>query len=228
MDGSWALASDFLLEVYFPRPLIGVDAAIEHSWPETPSVAERDGLIRLGILYPGMTELPERAARAFRRHDAFEPEDATDGERFIAVSTPFDAVVDATPGEGGQIAFTITVRVPMLDEVTEDKVAPIVEEGWYETLDRRVQSIGGGVLTGDHDLTPAVTETTFAGDRVAEVRASFADIDPGRGVDDAAAVVDFVEGTFVQGVIPGYDYTEPVTGILTAARRAGGSDDVQQ
>jgi hypothetical protein len=175
-----------------------------------------------------MTELPERAARAFRRHDAFEPEDATGGERFVAVSTPFDAVVDATPGEGGRLSFAITVRVPMLDDVTEDEVAPVVEAGWYETFDRRIQSIGGGVLAGDHDLTPAVTETTFAGDRVAEVRASFEDIDPNRGVDDAAAVVDFVEGTFVQGVIPGYDYTEPVTGILTAARRAGGSDRVER
>lgn len=175
-----------------------------------------------------MTQLPERATRAFRQHDAFDPEDASGGERFVAVSTPFDAVVDATAGEGGQISFTITVRVPMLDEVTEDGVAPVVEEGWYETLDRRVQSIGGGVLTGDHELTPAVTETTFAGDRVAEVQASFEDIDPNRGVDDAAAVVDFVEGTFVQGVIPGYDYTEPVTGILSEARRTGGSDHVEQ
>lgn len=175
-----------------------------------------------------MTELPDRAARAFRRHDAFEPEEATDGERFAAVSTPFDAVVDASPGEIGKIAFTITVRLPMLDEVTEDDVAPIVEEGWFETLDRRLQSIGSGVLAGGHELSPEVTETTFAGDRVAEVRASFEAIDPNRGVDDAAAVVDFVEGTFVQGVIPGYDYTEPVTEILSAARRAGGSDHVEQ
>ncbi|MFB6222019.1 MAG: DUF5813 family protein [Halolamina sp.] len=173
-----------------------------------------------------MTELPDRAARAFRDHDAFAPEDATDGERYAAVSTPFDAVVDATPADGGRIAFDIVVRLPMLDEVTEDEVAPVVEEGWYETLDRRMQGIGGGVLAGDHDLTPAVTETTFAGDRVAEVRARFEDIDPRRGVNDAAAVVDFIEGTFVQGVIPGYDYTEPVTGILSEAMQAGGSDHV--
>jgi hypothetical protein len=174
-----------------------------------------------------MTELPDRAARAFRDHDAFTPEEATDGERYAAVSTPFEAVVDPTPAEGGRIAFDIIVRLPMLNEVTEDEVAPVVEDGWYETLDRRLQGIGGGVLVGDHDLTPAVEETTFAGDRVAEVRASFEDIDPRRGVNDAAAVVDFVEGTFVQGVIPGYDYTEPVTDILSAARRAGGSDHAQ-
>jgi hypothetical protein len=174
-----------------------------------------------------MTELPDRAQRAFRDHDAFAPEEATDGARFAAVSTPFEAVVAATPADGGRLTFTVTVRVPMLDEVTEEPVAPVVEEGWFETLDRRVQNIGGGVLGGDHELSPAVEETTFAGDRVAEVRVAFEDIDPRRGVDDAAAIVDFVEGTFVQGVIPGYDYTEPVTGILTEARRAGGSDRVE-
>ncbi len=173
-----------------------------------------------------MPELPERAARAFRHHDAFSPEEATDGERFTADSTPFDAVVDATPADDGQIEFTVTVRLPMLDEVTEDAVAQVVEEGWFETLNRRLQSIGAGVLAADHDISPDARETTFAGDRVAEVRASFADIDPRRGVNDAAAVVDFVEGTFVQGVIPGYAYTEPVTEILSAARRAGGSDYV--
>jgi len=190
--------------------------------------SRKNGLIRLDRLPSTMTELPERAARAFRRHDAFEPEDATDGQRFVAVSTPFDAVVTATDSEGGQITFDVTVWLPMLDEVTEDEVAPVVEDGWYETLERRVQGIGGGVLAGGHDLAPTVTETTFAGDRVAQLEASFTDIDHKRGVDDAAAVVDFVEGTFVQGIIPGYDYTDPVTSILSEARRAGGSEQVER
>jgi len=174
-----------------------------------------------------MTELPDRARRAFRDHDAFAPEEATDGERFVAVSTPFDATVDSKAAEGGRIEFSVTVRVPMLDEVTEDDVAPIVEEGWYETFERRVASIGGGIFGGEQEPEPSVEETTFAGDRVAAVSAAFKDIDPRRGVNDAAAVVDFVEGTFVQGVIPGYDYTEPVTGILSKARQTGGSDGVE-
>jgi hypothetical protein len=174
-----------------------------------------------------MSELPDRARRAFRRHDAFAAE--SDGEdRFDATATAFEGTVAAEPGEGGEIQFEIVVRVPMLDEVTESDVAPVVEEGWYETFERRLDGIGGGVLAGDHEIDPAVTETVHEGTRVAKVEASFADIDPARGVDDAAAVVDFVEGTFVQGVIPGYDYTEPVSGILTEARRAGGSDGIEQ
>ncbi|MFW5911775.1 MAG: DUF5813 family protein [Halolamina sp.] len=172
-----------------------------------------------------MSELPDRAGRAFRGHDAFAPaEDAAD--RFVATSTPFEGVVDAEPGDGGRIEFTVTVRVPMLDEVTEDDVAPVVEEGWYETLKRRLDSVGGGVIAGDHEPSPTVESVTRDGTRVAEVTATFEDIDPRRGVDDAAALIDFVEGTFVQGVIPGYDYTDPVAGILAEARRAGGSDGV--
>jgi len=184
-----------------------------------------------------MSDLPDRAQRAFRSHDAFEPGDiSTDrdetrsgdaADRFVATATPFEGVVVADAAEGGKIGFTVTVRVPMLDEVTEDDVAPVVEEGWYETFERRIGSIGGGVIAGDHTPDPAVETVTHDGTRVAEVVATFADIDPNRGVDDAAAIVDFVEGTYVQGVIPGYDYTDPVAGILAEARRAGGSDGVK-
>lgn len=173
----------------------------------------------------GMSELPDSALRAFRNHGAFE----ADGDgRFVATSTPFEALVDPASADGGEISFEVVVRVPMLDEVTEDDVAPVVEEGWYETLERRLHSIGGGVLSSDTDPEPTVTETVHEGTRSAEFRAAFADIDPNRGVNDAAALVDFVEGTFVQGVIPGYNYTEPVSGILAEARRAGGSDGVDQ
>ena len=49
------------------------------------------------------------------------------------------------------------------------------------------------------------------------------EINERRGVDDAGALIDFVEGTYVQGVIPGYEYTEPLDGLLSAARRQGDS-----
>lgn len=199
-----------------------------------------------------MSDLPDRALRAFRDHDAFDAAadaaatetDAADvtaehgaeeaveetdaAARFAATSTPFDGVVTAEPGDGGEISYSVTVRVPMLDEVTEGEVAPVVEEGWYETFERRIGSIGGGIIPGDHTPDPAVETGIHDGARVAEVVATFEDTDPRRGVNDAAAIVDFVEGTYVQGVIPGYDYTDPVAGILAEARRAGGSDGVSQ
>lgn len=167
-----------------------------------------------------MSDLPGRVRRAFRDHDAFEAND--DEATFRVTATVFEGVVAADSVEDGRTRFDVTVRVPMLDEVTEDAVAPVVEEGWYETFERRVVDVGG-VFERERDVDPAVRETTRGGTRVAEVRATLEDIDPRRGVNDAAAVVDFVEGTFVQGIIPGYDYTEPVTSILSKARRAGGS-----
>lgn len=170
-----------------------------------------------------MSELPERVRRAFRDHDAFE---ATDGDdeatptTYRSTSTPFEGTVTAEAVDGGRIRFDVTVRVPMLDEVTADHVAPVVEEGWFETLERRLANIGG-VFEGDRDVTPETRETTRAGTRVAEVTASIEDIDPRRGVNDSAAIVDYVEGTFVQGIIPGYEYTEPVTNIISQARQTG-------
>jgi hypothetical protein len=48
------------------------------------------------------------------------------------------------------------------------------------------------------------------------------DLDERRGVDDAAAFINYVEGTYVQGIIPGYDYREPVARLLDRARQDAG------
>ncbi len=53
---------------------------------------------------------------------------------------------------------------------------------------------------------------------------SFEDIDERRGVDDAGALINFVEGTYAQGIIPGYEYTEPATRLIENARRTGDTD----
>jgi len=54
------------------------------------------------------------------------------------------------------------------------------------------------------------------------VEFAFTDINERRGVDDAAALVNYVEGTYVQGLIPGYEYVDPVAGLVDRARQAGG------
>ena len=163
-----------------------------------------------------MNELPDRVRRAFASHAAFEPR----GEgTFESTSTPFAGRVDAAAADDGHTEFSIRVTVPLLDAVTEDAVAPVVEDGWYETFERRVVDIGG-IFRTERDLEPTVTRRADA--VVVETR--FSDRNERRGVDDAAAVVDFVEGTFVQGIIPGYEYTEPVTDILSQARRTAGGE----
>ncbi|MFW5978343.1 MAG: DUF5813 family protein, partial [Halohasta sp.] len=86
-----------------------------------------------------MNELPGRVRRAFADHRAFE---RVDEGRFESTTTAFDAVVEATDADG-RIRFSIDVRVPLLDAVTADEVAPVVEDGWYETFELRVEDIGG-------------------------------------------------------------------------------------
>lgn len=95
----------------------------------------------------------------------------------------------------------------------------MVEDGWYETFELRVEDIGG-VFRTERDLEPTVTRQ---GETIT-VEASFEDINERRGVDDAGAVIDYVEGTFVQGIIPGYEYTEPVASIIDRARENAGGN----
>jgi hypothetical protein len=169
-----------------------------------------------------MSELPGRVRRAFRDHGSFEQRD---DDTFESVTTPFDGIVEASAPEGGRVGFDVTVRVPMLDEVVEGEVAEVVEEGWFETFSLRAVDVSG-VTSRERDLDPTVSETVHDGTRVAVVAAAFEDIDERRGVDDAGALIDFVEGTYVQGIIPGYDYTDPVAGLIDRARQTAGSDGV--
>jgi hypothetical protein len=154
--------------------------------------------------------------RAFGDADAFEP---TSEGTYRQTTTTFDAEAEASVGADGETRFSVTVRVPMLSRVVEGDVADVVEGGWYETFALRVADVGG-VTAGDHDLDPTVERR--GGDAVATVE--FSDIDPARGVADAKAFVDFVEGTYVQGVIPGYEYTDPVAGLVAAGRRTAGAE----
>jgi len=159
-----------------------------------------------------MTETAGRAARAFRDHGGFE---RVDDGRFESTTTAFDAVVDATEADG-RIDYTVHIRVPSLSAAVDGNVAAVVEEGWLETFELRVGDVDG-VVHGDHDFDPAVD--LAAGEVVVEF--GFTDIDERRGVDDAAAIINYVEGTYVQGIIPGYDYVDPVGSLVDRARQAG-------
>jgi len=72
-------------------------------------------------------------------------------------------------------------------------------------------------MRGDDAPEPTVRATP---DEIV-VEAAFTDIDERRGVEDAAAIVNYAEGTYVQGLIPGYDYVDPVAGLVDRARRTG-------
>jgi len=160
-----------------------------------------------------MSDPMERAERAFRRHDSFE---RTEEASYEHVTTAFDAAVTPVAADGA-VRFELTMTVPTLDAVTDDDVAPVVEDGWYETFALRVEDVGGVTATG-RDLSPSVSRD---GDAVV-VEMAFDDLDANRGVDDAHALVNFVEGTYVQGIVPGSDYRAPVTEILSRAQDAAG------
>ncbi|WP_435062574.1 DUF5813 family protein [Halobaculum sp. EA56] len=161
--------------------------------------------------------LPGRVRRAVADHDAVADEGP---EGTLAVtSTPFDAAVAVAEAADGRIEFDVTVTVPTLSAVVEGEVADVVEDGWLDTFERRIDAIGDVTAAG-HDLAPTVERR---GDEVT-VAESVRDLNERRGLNDAVAVVDFVEGTYVQGVIPGYEYGEPVTGLVSRARATGGDE----
>lgn len=167
---------------------------------------------------PGSTgELPDRVRRAFADHGSFERE----GDGWVSTTTAFDGRVRAERADEGRIEFTVTVRVPTLSAVTADEVADVVEDGWADTFERRAVDVGG-VTRKQREFDPAIERE---GDEIT-VTYELADINERRGVDDAGALIDFVEGTYVQGVIPGYEYTEPVSDLLSAARQQGGGGPV--
>lgn len=160
-------------------------------------------------------ELPGRVRRAFADHGSFEP---AGDDVWISETTAFDGEVRAEPATDGRVRFIVTVRVPTLSATTADEVTDVVEDGWAETFELRVVDVGG-VTRGDHEFDPTVE---IGNDEIV-VEFELTDINERRGVDDAGALIDFVEGTYVQGVIPGYEYTDPVEPLLSAARRQGNS-----
>ncbi|WP_144904100.1 DUF5813 family protein [Halobellus captivus] len=157
----------------------------------------------------------ERARRAADAAAAFE--EAAEGSYTIE-KTVFDAEVDVG-SDGASAAYAVTVSVPMLGAATADRVAPVVEDGWFDTFALRMEDVDSAFRgSGDPDV-----DVERDDDR-AVVTVELTDLDAKRGASDAVAAVQYVEGTYVEGIIPGYEYTEPVTHLLQrAADAAGGS-----
>lgn len=111
----------------------------------------------------------------------------------------------------GEDEVVLVEELPMLDAAVEgETVAPVVEDGWYETFERRVEDVTS-LLQGDLD-EPKVARD---GDRIrVEIRIEAGEQAP----DDAIAAANYVEGTWVEGIIPGYTYNEAVQAIRNRAQ----------
>jgi hypothetical protein len=164
-----------------------------------------------------MTELPDRVERAFAGHEAYEP---ADGATFAVTTTPFEAVVAVRVGDDGVVA-EVTVWVPTLSAATGDHVADVVEDGWLDTFERRMADAEQALSRGQSvDPTVRVEVEEVVVEGVVEAGA------PTPAADDARSLVEYVEGTYMEGVVPGYDYREPVAGLRERARQAGDADGV--
>ncbi|QLH84274.1 DUF5813 family protein [Halosimplex pelagicum] len=155
-------------------------------------------------------DMPTEARDAFEAHDAFA---ATDGG-YRLTTTVFDTEVTASERDDYATDFRVRVEAPTLRSAAEDgEVGEAVQSGWLDTLERRLEdapmATRASVDLDGFDVTTA--------DGTVAVTYEFAFGDAARAVEVAKTFVEYVEGTYVEGVVPGYDYGEPVTDLLSAA-----------
>ncbi len=150
--------------------------------------------------------------RAFERHGAY----TRDGEGFVISTTACEGRVTAI--EGTVPAYTVTVRVPTIQAATADDVGEAVAEGWFDTLRRRLEE-APKATRADVDLAAFEVDRD---DGDVFVTYGFEWADPDRAADIAKTFVEYVEGTYVEGVVPGYEYESPVADLLDRASQGEG------
>jgi hypothetical protein len=160
-------------------------------------------------------ETPDEVAEAAATRDALEP--AGDGYR--VTTTRFDAHVSAVPSTTNDwaTAFTAVVEVPTLAAAVDGEVGQAVQDGWLDTLERR---LGEAPKATRASVNPSLS-VDVTGDTVT-VTYEFEFGSAARGLDTAKTFVEYVEGTYVEGVVPGYDYQPPVSDLLSQAGQGTG------
>ncbi|ELY44696.1 DUF5813 family protein [Natronorubrum sulfidifaciens] len=163
-----------------------------------------------------MTAVPAAVERELEAHDAFVPADDADG--YALTTTVFDATVTAADAEGKRDGrFLVTVSLPTLDAaVAGETVASVVEDGWFDTLERRLADVFTVAQTSTHE-DPTIDRNTDA----ITVTLEYVAWDATEGVADAKALIEYVEGTFAQGIIPGYEYRGAAATLLESAQNRG-------
>jgi hypothetical protein len=137
-----------------------------------------------------------------------------DGEGFAPTTNDWDATVTVRDG-----VVDVVVVVPTLDAATNDDVADVVEDGWYDTFERRVEGADSVTLADDVEVESVSREGGGITVELTMVPRS------GKAAEDALALVNYVEGTWFQGVVPGYDYVEQVQQMREQAAQNAQSTD---
>ena len=158
-----------------------------------------------------MENAAERIDARFTTHSEFEEGD----ERYVVQSTPFEITVTFSVETGDSIEYLVEATVPSLDAViVEESISDSLLEGWAEPFERRLRdveqawsSMSDVIVECDWDRDEFIASFRFS--RVSDAPAP---------TDDIVALVGYLEGTYLQGIIPGYEYSEPVSGMLEQAR----------
>ncbi|MFC5972359.1 DUF5813 family protein [Halomarina salina] len=164
-----------------------------------------------------MSDLPEKARRAFDAHDAFDAGE----EGYELETTAFGGRVTASETDGWALRYSLTVRVPTLDAAVEEDVGPSLRDGWLETFELRLEDAPGTVRESVD--VEAIDVETRGTDAVATFEFTFGNAD--RAPEVTKAFAEYVEGTYMEGVVPGFTYRPPVANLLSRARQdeEGGS-----
>jgi hypothetical protein len=154
-------------------------------------------------------EIPDAVARTFDTHEAFRSTE----QGYRVETTQFETVVTVED----ENRYVVCVRAPTLVAATANHIGETVAQDWFETLERRLE-----------DATKATRATVELdsfeveqdGD-VVHVEYAFTWRNPDRALDIAKTFAEYVEGTYVEGIIPGYEYEPPVSELLADASQAG-------
>jgi hypothetical protein len=134
-------------------------------------------------------------------------------EGVAVTTTAFEGLLrEAVPGDDG-VVYTVTVRVPTLRAATADDVGDAVAADWLRTLRRRLAD-APQATRADLELDSLDVEAT---DGTVEIEYVFTWDDAGSAPGIVKTLVEFVEGTYVEGVVPGYEYESPVADLLAQA-----------
>jgi len=158
-------------------------------------------------------DVPEAAVRAFDNHDAFAESD----DEYRVTTTAFEGLVAAEDAPEWRVAYTVTVRAPTLDAATVDEVGDAVADGWFDTLQRRLEDAPKATRT-EVDLDEYAVERDGE-DVVVTYGFELGNADTAARV--AKTFVEYVEGTYVEGIVPGYDYEGAVAELVDQAQTNG-------
>ena len=160
-----------------------------------------------------MTDVPDDVADTFGSRDTF----VASGDGYVVETTSFEGHVTASGRDDWQTDYEVTVRAPTLQAATADEVGEAVRDGWLDTFQRRLEDAPKATR-----VVVELDDYTVERDR-AEVVVTYRYSLGGEGeaADVAKAFVEYVEGTYVEGIVPGYNYVGVVADLLNSASTGG-------